>query len=152
MLQFNATFIVAIVSFILFIIVMDKILYKPISKIVNEREEFINSNYKEAQSSSEEMQKIQYADEERILKSKTESKKIISTKIEQAQTEGKQQTEVASIQCKTNVNKAKEEIKLEESEIQQELQSHVKDLAESISEKLLGLNTSIENPQIINKV
>ena len=40
-MEFNATFIVSVISFIIFTLLMNEILYKPVSKIVEEREHTI---------------------------------------------------------------------------------------------------------------
>ena len=47
-MEFNATFIVAFVSFIIFTVIMNLILYKPLSKVVAQRQQFIDENYEEA--------------------------------------------------------------------------------------------------------
>ena len=47
-MEFNGTFFATIITFIVFVFVMNKILYAPILKVMEEREEFIRSNYKEA--------------------------------------------------------------------------------------------------------
>ena len=52
-MEFNATFIAALVSFIVFIIIMNWILYKPISDIVEKRKKFIDENNNEAKNNSE---------------------------------------------------------------------------------------------------
>ena len=45
MLEFNATFIVAIISFAVFIVIMNAIFYRPILEIIKKRDDYINSNY-----------------------------------------------------------------------------------------------------------
>lgn len=152
MLQFNATFLVAMFSFIVFILIMDRILYKPISKIVNEREDFINKNYKEAQENTCESERIHKDREEKLLKSKADSRKIISDKVEAACIEAKQRTEAAVLKSREEINKAKENLNAEEVKTQEELQSSVSNLAEAITEKLLGEKFSIDNAEIVNKV
>lgn len=48
MLEFNATFLVSMISFIVFIIIMNAIFYKPILGVIEEREKFINDHYNDA--------------------------------------------------------------------------------------------------------
>ena len=52
-MEFNATFLVSAISFIVFTILMNKILYAPLEKIVDERENFINGNYSDAKNADE---------------------------------------------------------------------------------------------------
>ncbi len=44
MLEFNATFFIAMLSFVVFIFIMNTIFYKPILNIIQKREEYILSN------------------------------------------------------------------------------------------------------------
>lgn len=152
MLQFNATFLVAMFSFILFIIIMDKILYKPISKIVNERDEFINKNYAEAQETNQKSENIHKEHEEKLIKSKSDSRKLISDRVDAAHKEAKQKTEAAILKSREEINQAKDNLHAKELETQELLQSDITNLAESITAKLLGENIPINNPEIINKV
>ena len=47
-MEFNATFIVSIISFVVFVLIMNKIFYVPITKIVEEREKKLKENYDDA--------------------------------------------------------------------------------------------------------
>ena len=44
-MEFNATFLATIISFVLFVILMNKILYAPILNIMEQRKSFIYGNY-----------------------------------------------------------------------------------------------------------
>ena len=57
-MEFNATFIVAFISFVIFIIIMNYILYKPINGIVEKRKNIIDENYSLAQKNSEKSKAI----------------------------------------------------------------------------------------------
>ena len=48
-MEFNATFLVSAISFILFVFIMNAILYKPVIKIMEEREAFLKSNSEKLQ-------------------------------------------------------------------------------------------------------
>ena len=48
MLEFNATFIVAMISFIVFMLIMNAILYKPLAHIQQNRTDLIDSENKAA--------------------------------------------------------------------------------------------------------
>ena len=44
LLEFDGTFIFALISFIIFVLMMNIILYKPITKIMDERQKFYDKN------------------------------------------------------------------------------------------------------------
>ena len=115
MLEFNATFLVSMISFIVFIIIMNAIFYKPILGVIEEREKFINDHYNDAKNSKDKAQNLLEQKEKRLNETLSESKEI--------------QTADA-------------------------LKNNVKDLAETISSKILGENTTIDNIDYdyVNKV
>jgi F0F1-type ATP synthase membrane subunit b/b' len=47
-MEFNGTFFVTIITFIVFVFLMNKILYAPILNIMEERKNFVDGNYKTA--------------------------------------------------------------------------------------------------------
>ena len=47
-MEFNATFLATIVTFIVFVLLMNKVLYAPVLGIMEERKAFIDGNYKAA--------------------------------------------------------------------------------------------------------
>ena len=47
MIEFNATLIVAILSFVVFMVIMNAIFYRPILNIIRKREDYIDTNYKD---------------------------------------------------------------------------------------------------------
>ena len=48
-MEFNATFLATIISFIVFVFLMNRILYAPVLNIMSERKAYINGNYKAAE-------------------------------------------------------------------------------------------------------
>ena len=47
-MEFNATFIISAISFIVFTLIMNAIFYKPLQKVVSERQKFIDETLEEA--------------------------------------------------------------------------------------------------------
>ena len=125
MFEFNATFLIAMISFVVFIIIMNAILYKPILSIINKRENYIDENLNAAKNSKEKAQEI--------LAELTEEAKATTQK---------------------NIASIKENLHNEEIQTTNALSENIKLLAESISEKVLGEKTSIDNVdyELINKV
>lgn len=152
MLQFNATFIVAMLSFVVFIIIMDRILYKPISAIVNERDEFINGNYKEAEENSLKSENIRKDRDDKLLKAHTDSRKIITDKVDAAHKTAKNRTEAAVMKSREEINLAKSDLNSKQQQIEAEVQKDMINLAETITDKLLGQHIPIDESEIVNKV
>lgn len=136
MLEFNATFIVAMFSFIVFIIVMNAIFYKPILSVIEKRKDFIDSNYIDAKNSKEQAEHILSNKEKRLEETAKTSKKIILEKTTDADEKSKKLINTAKLQYKEKIDNAKEILKNQEKSV--DMHESLENIAESISKKLLG--------------
>ena len=57
-MEFNATFFVTAISFIVFTFIMNKIFYTPLTKVIDEREEFINNAVTEAKDNTNQAENL----------------------------------------------------------------------------------------------
>ena len=152
-MEFNATFLVSAISFIIFTIIMNIIFYKPIEKVMNEREKFINDAKNDAINSNARADAILKDREAKLDKSVSDSKKLVADKVNAANENSRSMTAQAK-------EKSREEIgeKLKDWDTTkataEELKAKVKDLAEVISSKITGIDTKIENPDIelVNRI
>jgi len=78
LLEFDGTFIFALVSFIIFVILMNLILYRPILKIMNERQKFFDKNDDTVLKSKQKAADILKQKDEEILGAKLEASDILS--------------------------------------------------------------------------
>ncbi len=154
MLQFNATFLVAMMSFILFIIIMNKILYEPIGKVVAEREDFINKTNEEAEQLNGQAEKIETERVEKLSNADRDAKKVVSDSVENANKKSKEMTDEAKKQSSNEILSAKNELNNQAEQTKELLKGDIKSLAENISQKILGEYTSIDNidNELVNKV
>lgn len=154
MFEFNATFLIAMISFVVFIIIMNAILYKPILSIINKRENYIDENLNAAKNSKEKAQEILAEKETKLAESSLQARQIVSGRVQQENDKAKRLTEEAKTKTQKNIASAKENLHNEEIQTANSLSGNVRELAESISEKILGEKTSIENVdyELISKV
>ena len=82
MIEFNATFLVAMLSFVVFIMIMNAIFYRPILNIMRKRDEYINSNYDEAKELSEQAEKLDIKKAETIQQTQNECRTEIKNVVE----------------------------------------------------------------------
>lgn len=154
MLEFNATFLVSMISFVVFIMIMDKIFYKPILNVINQRQSFIDGNYSDAKNSKDKAESLLNEKEQRLNETLLKSKKLVADKTEEANQKSQSLTVEAKTKSQEEIEKAKEQLKKEENQTTDELKTNVKDLAENISSKLLGNEVKIDNIdyEFVNKV
>ena len=138
MLEFNATFFIAMISFVIFMIIMNAILYKPLDRIVRERRDLIDKNNlkaKIAQEKTDILKKWQVSSMEKAQKSSRETyQKILNEYkakkdaiIENEKTLSRKEIAIAQAETQSEVIEAKHELKEE-----------VNILADIIASKVLG--------------
>ena len=144
MFEFNATFLIAMVSFVLFIIIMNKVLYEPILSVINERQDYIDKNNNAALDSKNMSKSILDDKEKKLNDAAIASKKLISERVIQENNTSAKLTEDARIKSLSDIDSAKKDLQHEVEQTNEALKNNVKDLAENISSKILGENITID--------
>ncbi|MBR2526489.1 ATP synthase F0 subunit B [bacterium] len=142
-MEFNATFIVAFVSFIIFVFVMNSILYRPINDIVKKRKNIVDANYEEVNKNSEKCEQFLKTREEKLLLAKVDAKNLISEKTEEANNKKDIITQDAKSQAKNNIEEYNLYYKNATADAKAFLRGEVINLAQAISDKFLGENEKI---------
>ncbi len=144
MIEFNATFLVAMLSFVVFIMIMNAIFYRPVLNIMRKREEYINSNYNEANSNSEEAQKLDAQRTEKIQQTQNQCRTDIKNIVEEAQNIASKNAQDARAKVKDEIQSRKDSLTRESEALEGALKSGVvTDLASSITSKLLGKDLAV---------
>lgn len=153
-MEFNATFLVSIISFIVFTWIMNMIFYCPLENVITERQEFINGTSNDARNMSEQADKILADKESKLLKAHDEAKKVLSTNVSKANENAKKMTDDAKRQSSESILSAKKELNNQAEQTKELIKDNIKELAETISQKILGENIPINvvNNEIVNKV
>ena len=73
-MEFNATFLATIISFIVFVILMNKILYVPVLKIMEQREVYIDENYQTSKKNNEQAKELISKKEESLIVARMDAK------------------------------------------------------------------------------
>lgn len=144
MIEFNATFLVAMLSFVVFIMIMNAIFYRPILNVMRKREEYINSNYDEAKNNSEESQKLDTERAEKIQQTQNQCRTDIKNIVEEAQNIASKNAQEARVKVKDEIQSRKDSLTRESEALEGALKSSVvTDLASSITSKLLGKDLAV---------
>jgi len=143
-MEFNATFLATIVSFVIFVFLMNKILYAPILNIMEERKNFIDENYKCANENNEKSSALTNEIEEKRNVAKDDARVKYSTAIgefraqkaqviSQAQQMAREELEASNLELSNISNEAKESLK-----------GSMVELANDIVEKVIGYRPEIQ--------
>lgn len=144
MIEFNATFLVAMLSFVVFIMIMNAIFYRPILNIMRKRDEYINSNYDEAKELSEQAEKLDIKKAETIQQTQNECRTEIKNVVDNAQGLASKNVQDARTEVKNEIQLKKDSLVRESEALEGVLKSSVvTDLASSITSKFMSKDLAV---------
>lgn len=149
-MEFNATFIVAFISFALFTIIMNKILYAPISEIILKRKQFVDANFEEANKNLEKKDIILQEKTDMLNKAVDEAKSIVSDRILQVNTQKDKMTFDAKKEAQKNIDAYNLYYKNATKEAKEFLNVEIVNLAQAISDKFLNSDEKIDVDNVEN--
>ena len=128
-MEFNGTFLIATISFIIFTLLMNKILYKPINDIIEKREKLFDNNKAEVNNHNEKLQKANQNANEIILDGKD---KLKTQKNEEIKNKKNEITD--------KLINAKNDLVNQKNDIYKNVREDIKSLSNYITIKILGEN------------
>jgi F-type H+-transporting ATPase subunit b len=152
MLEFNATFFVAMFSFIIFMLIMNSILYKPLSKIAEQRDNLIRGNYSDVETTNCKIEDLNNQHKENIEKTKTLAREQFDKEVDNYKLQKEVILDKAKTLAKKDLAIAQAELEGEEKTAKIILKSRILNFASLISSKLLHEKVEIQNvnEEIIN--
>lgn len=137
MVDISFTIILQWINFGILFFLLSKFLYKPVLLFLDQRREEVESKMKEAEKSRETAESTLVAYEKKLAGAEEESREIKS----QARSEGQKEREGIVAQARGEalrmMDKARQEIQLQEKKARSRLQCDTVNLSISIAEKLM---------------
>ena len=137
-MEFDATFLIAVISFILFVLIMNKVFYAPILKIMQSRQTFVEENYNSAKQTREDTQKQDEYRNTELEKSRDEARKIISEQSQKLKSKRSKKIAEYKETVFNNISQERDGLKNSVIETKEVLKDNVVDIAKNISKKILG--------------
>lgn len=138
-MEFNATFLVSAISFIVFVFLMNMIFYAPLEKIMTEREKLVKDTLNDAQKYKQDAEKLLLDRDLKLSQAADESKKIINDSVKKANIKAKEQIDTAKANSVEEINTKKAKLQEEHDDVKSKLAETEKELAKVISQKVLGI-------------
>jgi len=138
MFDFDATLPLMAVQFLLLAAVLNAVFYKPLSKAIDERSEYIRTNEVEARerlAKAEQMAK-QYA--EQLAVARREAQNVIAAAQEDAKKIAQEKNAEAVAEVQARLEQTRKEIDEQKQAAMNSLEKEVDSLSRQILEKLLG--------------
>lgn len=149
MIEFNATFLVAMFSFVVFILIMNAIFYNPILGIIRKREDYISSNYEDSKRFEEDAKEYRDTHAAKMEQVQDKCRHEFKTSINSAQDIANDKIKAAKEKTKLVIQSKKDQLLNDEKQLQDQVNNTVvKELASTIASKLLGQDTIVENIEV----
>lgn len=125
------------ITFILLLIILKKVAWKPILNALDERETSIKESLEKAEKAKDEAQKILYENQANIAKAEDEAKKIIDQSRIYAEQLKDQMIKESKEKAQKIIDDAASEIERKKDETFNELKNQIADLVVQAAEKVL---------------
>jgi len=138
-------FLVQLIAFIIMVIVVIKLAYKPVHKFIEQRREYVERNIREAEEKNAEANKYLEESKQSIQASQKQAIEIIQS----ANKEAMKQKEIALEETQKEItakhSKAQEDLKIEQDKALKELHDDVVDIALEATKTILNREVSKED-------
>jgi F-type H+-transporting ATPase subunit b len=136
--DFNATLPLMAIQFVLLMVVLTFIFYKPVSKVLDDRELYISGNLTQASEKLIKADELYNQYDEQLKTAKVNAQATIA----QAEKEAKDSVALEIGQARTDaaklIERTNKELEAQKSTALEQLETQVDDLSQLIKDKLLG--------------
>lgn len=136
-MEFNATFLVSAISFIVFVFIMNTVLYRPVIKIMEERQAFLDKNEKDTEDANRQAEEFATKKEAELAKARAEAKSIVDNGTEKFKAENKAALDNYSSEQKQLTEDKKSELYNEMTSAKETLKQSSDDISRMITDKIL---------------
>lgn len=143
-MEFNATFLISAISFIVFIFIMNKILYKPVLEIMEKRQNYIDANKNEADEHHKKAQQLLVDKDARVAEAQRTSRDIVASKADAIKEEKSKVLNDTKKSVTSYFSEQKQNLAHQKDEAAANMKHDVADLANRLTTKLMGEGIAFE--------
>lgn len=136
--DFDATLPLMAVQFLLLVVVLNAVFYKPLSKAIDDRDDYIRKNVLDAKERLTKAQNLAKQYETELAETRRKAQATIAAAQADAQKIAAQKMQQAQGEAQVQREKAQQEIDQQKAEAMSSLEQQVDALSRQILEKLLG--------------
>ncbi len=142
MININATLFIQLVNFLVLMVLLDRILFRPMLRILEERRERTEGRRRQAERIDAEAEAIWADYQERIRQAKAEADRIRTEIIRRAEAERQKLLAQVAEESEKRLVQIRARIRAEVEEARKALEAEARVLAEGMAERLLGRRIS----------
>lgn len=137
-MEFNATFIFSLVSFLVFMWIMNIILYEPIANIVAQRKKYLDDNAQITSKNNEEVKSINAAREQKLEEARIKLRDKVSLAINEAKELQAQKVSERREYYQNQTINLTNTLQEEKKSLQNEFDRNADELSDAIVQKIIG--------------
>ncbi len=143
-MEFNATLLISSISFVIFVIIMNQILYKPILAIMQQRKDYIDNNKLAVDEHKKHAQMLIDDKDKKIVEANKKSRDIVAATVESLKAEKSKMLGNTKSEMNDYFNSKKQTIAEEKDNTVNNLAFNVADIANNITTKLVGYGVAFD--------
>jgi F-type H+-transporting ATPase subunit b len=138
MFDFDATLPLMAAQFLLLVVILNQVFYKPLTKSLDERDDYIRSNNTEAQERLAKAQRLAQQYEKELADTRRQAQTVIATAQAEAQKAAAQELAEVQREVQAQLQQVQQELDQQKQAALHTLESQVGVLSQQILTKLLG--------------
>lgn len=138
MFDFDATLPLMAIQFLALVAILNVVFFKPLSKALSERQEYINGNNTEARERSDKAKRLAQDYDSKLSSSRRQAQTIFADAQASAQKQAAQQVAEAQSRLQSQAMATQQELDRQKQEAFNQLEQEVGALSQQILGKLLG--------------
>ncbi len=141
--------LISLANLVILFLILKKLLFKPVNKVLDERQQILESKYLEADKAAAQAEESKKEWEKKLRNSETEAAAILKTASDDAKRIGEKIVAEAKDKAEGIVRQAQTEAELEHHKAIEGIKREVVDISASLTEKLLGREISVKDHHTI---
>lgn len=143
-MEINATILVSAISFIVFIFIMNSILYKPVLEIMEKRQKYIDANKNEADEHRQKAQNLLSDKQARVADAQRKSRDIVASKADALKEEKAKVLKDTKDSVTNYFSAQKQNLAQQREEASHNMKYDVADIANRLTTKLMGTGIAFD--------
>ena len=143
-MEINATILVSAISFIVFIFIMNSILYKPVLEIMEKRQKYIDANKNEADEHRKKAQDLLSDKQARVADAQRKSRDIVASKADALKEEKAKVLKDTKDSVTNYFSEQKQNLSRQREDASLNMKYDVADIANRLTTKLMGTGIAFE--------
>jgi F-type H+-transporting ATPase subunit b len=137
--------VISLANLVILFLILKKLLFKPVKKIVDKRQKEIESEYKKAEKTQAEADSIKAKWEGKMATAEAEADKIIRDAVERADSRNEVMLYESREKADQIIRKAKADIERERKDARETIKKEIVDVSQTLSEQIIGREINMDD-------